>query len=62
MVSLAAPASAATFYVAQSPTTKTCMVVAKKPDGKTAALVGTDTYKTKKTAEAAMKAASDCKK
>ena len=62
IASLAAPASAGTYYVAVSSKTKNCMVTTKKPNGKTATLVGADTYKTKKGAQTAMKSASDCTK
>ena len=59
---LALPASAATYYVAQSSKTKHCMVTARKPNGTSMTQVGGDTYTTRKDATTAMKAASDCQK
>jgi hypothetical protein len=60
-IAVAAPASAATYYVAQSAKTKHCLVTMRKPNGKTMTQVGTDTYSTRKDATAAMKAATECK-
>jgi hypothetical protein len=62
VASLAAPASAATYYVAQNIKSKTCLVVTAKPKGKTLNQVGTESYKSRKAAQAAMKAAPDCMK
>ena len=39
---MVSPAFAAEFYVAQSATTHKCSVMAKKPDGKTMTLIGSD--------------------
>ena len=56
------PAFAATeYWVAKSASTKKCEVVTKKPDGKTLIEVGMAAYKNKKEADAAMKAAAECK-
>ena len=62
MASLAVPASAATYYVAQNIKSKNCIVVTAKPKGKTLNQVGSNTYKTRRAAQAAMKAAPDCMK
>jgi hypothetical protein len=60
--SLAAPAFAATtYYVEKDSKTNKCSVATTKPDGKTEVMVGTATYTTKTAAEAALKAAADCK-
>ena len=57
-----APAFAATeYYVAQDAKTHACSVTDKKPDGKTMTMVGKAGYETKAKAEAAMKAAPECK-
>ena len=62
IAALSMPAFAATqFYVAQDATTKKCTVVDKKPDGKTAMMVGKDAYDSKDKAAAAIKANKDCK-
>ncbi len=59
---LVAPAFAATtYYVEQSAKTHKCSVTTHKPDGKTFSMIGKDTYKTKATADKAMKAATECK-
>ena len=60
MFAIAAPASAATYYVAQSAKTKHCVVTTKKPDGTTMTQVGSDTYTSRKDASAAMKTATGC--
>ena len=62
MISLSTPTLAATYYVAQNTKTKVCRIVTKEPNGKTYTHVGTETYKTRKDASAAMKAASECSK
>jgi hypothetical protein len=62
IVALAAPAFAAEFFVAQSAADKSCSVVDKKPDGKTAMMIGKVSYKSKDEADKAMKAAAECKK
>ncbi len=59
---LSMPAFAATeFYVAQDAATKKCSVVDKKPDEKTAMMVGKASFDTKAKAEDAIKANKDCK-
>ena len=57
-----APAMAATttWYVGMDAKAKKCMVTKTKPDGTKITMVGTDTFKTKKDATAAMKADKDC--
>ena len=60
LASFTLPALAAQYYVAQNATDKTCKVVAKKPDGKTWIELGA-AYKTKKDADAALKAEASCK-
>ena len=59
-IAMAAPASAATYYVAQSAKTKHCLVTTKKPNGTSMSQVGSSTYATKKDASDAMKSASKC--
>ena len=54
------PAFAAGFYVAQNNTSHKCSVVAKKPDGKTMTMLGTDSFKTKTEAMTAMKGMTEC--
>jgi hypothetical protein len=57
-----APAMAATstWYVAMDAKSKKCSVTSKKPDGTKMMMVGTDSFKSKKDASAAMKADKDC--
>ena len=56
------PALAATeFYVAKDAATQKCAVMDTKPDEKAAMAVGTASYPTKEDADAAMKAAPECK-
>jgi hypothetical protein len=56
------PALAATeFYVAKDAATQKCAVMDTKPDEKAAMAVGTVSYATKEDADAAMKAAPECK-
>ena len=58
-----APAFAATeYFVAQKASDKSCSVSTTKPDGKAQMMVGKSSYKTKAEADAAMKAAAECKK
>jgi len=55
------PTLAAThYYVEHAANDTKCHVATKRPDGKTAMAVGT-AHKTKAMAEAAMKAAAECK-
>jgi hypothetical protein len=62
VVGLAAPAFAAEFFVAQSAADKSCSVIDKKPDGKTAMMIGKASYNSKDDADKALKAAAECKK
>ena len=55
------PALAAEYYVAQNNTSHKCSVVAKKPDGKSMTMLGTDGFKTKSEAMTAMKGMTECK-
>ncbi len=55
------PALAGEYYVAQSNTSHKCSIVARKPDGKTMTMLGTDGFKTKSEAETAMKGMMECK-
>lgn len=56
------PALAATeFYVAKDAATQKCAVMDTKPDEKAAMVVGTVSYASKEDADAAMKAAPECK-
>jgi hypothetical protein len=56
------PSLAATeYFVAQDAKTKKCSVVEKKPDGKVMMEIGKASYKTQAEADAAMKAATECK-
>ena len=52
----------AKFYVSQKAGGGACTVVSKKPDGKTTMLIGGVAYKTVSAANAALKAAPECKK
>jgi hypothetical protein len=54
------PALAGEYYVAQSASTHKCSIVAKKPDGKTLTMLGTDGFKTKSDAHSAMKGMTEC--
>ena len=58
---LVTPAVAAEYYLVQDPTTNKCKVVEEKPDGKSMVMIGTATYATKKEAQAAKKAAAECR-
>jgi hypothetical protein len=62
VATFAAPALAATeFFVAKDAATQKCAVMDTKPDEKAAMAVGTVSYTTKEDADAAMKAAPECK-
>ncbi len=62
VAALTLPALAATeFYVAKDAATQKCAVMDTKPDEKAAMAVGTISYATKEDADAAMKAALECK-
>ena len=49
------------YYIAQAADTKACSVVSKKPDGKTATMVGKYWYATEAKATSAMKHQAACK-
>jgi|GEM_PF-5021319 len=55
------PAAKTKYYIAQATDTKACSVVTKKPDGKTATMVGKYWYATEAKATAAMKHQAACK-
>lgn len=61
LVILSAPAFAAEYYVAQNASDKKCEVTETKPDGTSVMMIGTAAYATKEEADAAMKAAAECK-
>lgn len=61
MTSKAKPVAKTHYYVSQDASTKACSVVTKKPDGKTASMVGKYWYSSKAKATAAMKKAAACK-
>jgi hypothetical protein len=54
-------ATAAAFYVQQDATTHKCSVATTKPDGTKLVMIGKVTYTTQADADAAMKAAKECK-
>lgn len=59
---LATPALAASqYFVAQNNSTHKCSVVAKKPDGKTLTMLGSESFKTRPEAQSALKGMSECK-
>jgi hypothetical protein len=56
------PAFAATeYWVAKSPSTHKCEVVARKPDGKSLIEVGKIGHKTRHEAQRALKASAECR-
>jgi len=57
---MAKPA-AKVFYAEQSVKTKACYAVTFKPNGKTATMIGTDSFASLSKALAAIKADADCK-
>jgi hypothetical protein len=62
LTAFSVPAFAATdYWVGQNATTHKCEVVNKKPDGTKMMNVGNKTYKTKSSAEKAMKQLAACK-
>ena len=62
VATFAAPSFAAvTFYVQQDAKTHKCSVATTKPDGKATMMIGTASYATQAAADAAMKAAKECK-
>lgn len=61
-VSFAVPALAATsYYVAKDGKTHKCEITSAKPDGTAAVMIGTASYPSKTAAQAALKAAAECK-
>jgi len=61
LISAPSAFAATQYYVAQKPSGGTCSVVTKKPDGKSERMIGTVSYKTESGAQAALKAAPQCK-
>ncbi len=53
-------AFAAEYYVSQDPETKKCSISKKKPDGKTALMIGAGSYNTKDEAKDARRASAEC--
>ena len=53
LLATTSPVLADEYWVSQDPTSKTCDIVDKMPDGKTAVMVGATSYPTKKEAHAA---------
>jgi hypothetical protein len=62
LISATSTLAAAQYYVAQKGMGGACSVVTKKPDGTKTMMVGTTSYKTHAAAQAALKAAAECKK
>lgn len=60
LVSMATPALAAQYFVAQDSSTKKCMVVEKKPDGTAMKMVGS-AHKSEAEAKKAMSSNDACK-
>ena len=62
VAAFAAPSFAATtFYVQQDAKTHKCSVSSTKPDGKATMMIGKAGYTSQAAADAAMKAAKECK-
>ncbi len=61
LVMVSGPAFSAEYYVAQNASDKKCSVTETKPDGTTMIMIGTAAYATQEEADAAMKAAAECK-
>ena len=61
MTSKAKPVAKTHYYVSQDASTKACSVVTKKPDGKTASMVGKYWYSSKAKATVVMKKVAACK-
>jgi hypothetical protein len=57
---LVTPALAAEYYVAQSNATHKCSIVAKKLDGTSMTMLGSDGFKTKSEAHSAMRGMTEC--
>jgi hypothetical protein len=62
LISATSAFAATEYYVVHKAAGGACSVVTKKPDGKAMMMVGTAAYKTHAAAEAALKAAAECKK
>jgi hypothetical protein len=62
LISATSAFAATEYYVAHKAAGGACSVVTKKPDGKAMMMVGATSYKTHAAAEAALKAAAECKK
>jgi hypothetical protein len=62
LISATSAFAASHYYLAQKAGGGDCSVVTKKPDGKTEMMIGTASYKSHSAAEAALKAAAECKK
>jgi hypothetical protein len=59
---LAAPCfAAAEYWIAQDAATHKCAVTQTKPDGKTMVMIGKASYPSQADADAALKAAKECK-
>lgn len=61
VLTLATPALAGEFYLAQDPESKKCKIVETKPDGTTKIQVG-EVYATREEAKAAKQALAECVK
>ena len=61
LISATSVFAASTYYVSQKAGGGACSVTTKKPDGTKVMMIGTGTYKTHSAAEAALKAAAECK-
>ena len=57
---MATPALAGEYYVAQNSSSHKCSIVAKKPNGKTLTMLGTEGFKSKSAARSAMKGMTEC--
>jgi len=57
---LATPALASEYYVAQNTSNHKCQIVAKKPNGKTWTMLGSEAYPSKSEAQTALHGMSAC--
>jgi hypothetical protein len=62
LISATSAFAASSYYVSQKAGGGACTVTTHKPDGKSAMMIGTGSYKSHSAAEAALKAAAECKK
>jgi len=62
LISATSTLAASQYYVVQKAGGGACSVVTKKPDGTKEMMIGAAAYKTHAEAEAALKAAAECKK